>query len=119
MEHYKLGLAVAWEWIAALGREADQARLARSRRQPAGILGRGGTTMLIEHQHKPGEFDPGHCRDCARETDLLDHYHHVQHQERAFKEAHRWARQARRHATWALWSAGVGVLLAAIALLTG
>jgi hypothetical protein len=41
--------------------------------------------MLTEHQHKPGEFDPGHCRDCARETDLLDHYHHVQHQERAFK----------------------------------
>jgi hypothetical protein len=22
--------------------------------------------MLIEHQHKPGVFDPGHCRDCAR-----------------------------------------------------
>ena len=40
--------------------------------------------MLTEHQHKPGEFDPGHCRDCARETDLLDHYHHVQRQERAF-----------------------------------
>jgi hypothetical protein len=56
--------------------------------------------MLIEHQHKPGEFDPGHCRDCARETDLVDHYHHVQHQERTVKEAHRWARQARRTTTW-------------------
>jgi transposase len=75
--------------------------------------------MLTELQHKPGEFDPGHCRDCARETDLLDHYH-VQHQGQAFKQAHRWARQARRDdATWALWSAGVGVLLATIALRTG
>jgi hypothetical protein len=75
--------------------------------------------MLTEHRHKPGEFDPGHCRDCARETGLLDHYYHVQHQEQAFKQAYRWARQAHRHTTWALWSAGVGVLLAVIALLTG
>src|SRR5918995_3810065 len=118
MEHYEFGLAVAWERIAALRREADQARLARSR-QAAGILGRGGTTMLIEHQHRPGEFDPGRCRDCARETDLLDHYHHVQRQEQNLREAHRWARQARRHATWALGSSGVGLLLAAIALVTG
>jgi hypothetical protein len=75
--------------------------------------------MLTEHQHKPGEFDPGRCRDCARETDLLDHYHHVQHQEQTLKQAYRWARQAHRNTTWALWSAGVGVLLAAIALLMG
>jgi hypothetical protein len=75
--------------------------------------------MLIEHQHQPGVFDPGHCRDCARETDLLDHYHHVQRQERAFREAHQWARQARRDAGRALWSSGLGLLLAAIALLTG
>ena len=54
--------------------------------------------MLTEHLHKPGEFDPGHCRDCARETDLLDHYHHVQRQEQTVREAHRWACQARRHA---------------------
>jgi hypothetical protein len=74
--------------------------------------------MLLEHQHKPGEFDPGPCRDCARETDLLDHYHHVQHQEQAVKQAYRWARQARRHTTWALWTSSLGVLLAAIALLT-
>jgi hypothetical protein len=38
-------------------------------------------TMLIEHQHQPGVFDPGHCRDCARETDLLDHYHRIQREE--------------------------------------
>jgi hypothetical protein len=75
--------------------------------------------MLTEHQHKQGEFDPGHCRDCARETDLLDHCHRVQRQEQAFKEAYRWARQARRNTTWALWSAGLGLVLAAIALLTG
>jgi hypothetical protein len=75
--------------------------------------------MLTEHQHKPGEFDPGHCQDCARETDLLDHYHHVRRQELALNEAHRWARQGRRYAAWALWASGVGVLLAAIALLTG
>ena len=119
MEQYELGAAAARERIAALRREAADARLARSRRQAAGSPGRGGTSMLIEHQHQPGAFDPGHCRDCARETDLLDHYHHVQRQEQTLRQAHRWARQARRHAIWALWSAGVGVLLAAIALLTG
>jgi hypothetical protein len=75
--------------------------------------------MLIEHQHKPGVFDPGHCRDCARETDLLDHYWQVQREEQAFKETHRWARQARRHAIWALGSAGVGILLALVGLLAG
>jgi hypothetical protein len=119
MEQYELDAAAAWERIVAVQREATQARLAKSRRPAAASPGRGGTTMLTEHQHKPGEFDPGHCQDCARETDLLDHYHHVQRQEQAFKEAHRWARKARRDATWALWSAAIGILLAAIALLTG
>jgi hypothetical protein len=119
MDQYELGAAAARERIAALRREAADARLARSRRQAAGSSGRGGTSMLIEHQHQPGAFDPGHCRDCARETDLLDHYHHVQRQEQTLRQAHRWARQARRHATWALGSSGVGLLLAAIALVTG
>ena len=54
--------------------------------------------MLVEHAHPPGRF--------ARE-------------ERAFKEAHRWARRAQRHASWALWSSGTGILLAVLALLTG
>jgi hypothetical protein len=76
-------------------------------------------SMLIQHQHKPGVFDPRHCRDCGRQSDLLDHYHHVQRQEQAVREAHRWARQARRHAVWALWSPGVAILLAAVALLMG
>jgi hypothetical protein len=74
-------------------------------------------TMLIEHQHKPGGFDPGHCRDCARETDLLDHYHRIQREEQTVKQAHRWAWQARRNTIWGLWSSGIGILLAAIALL--
>jgi hypothetical protein len=75
--------------------------------------------MLTEHQHKPGVFDPGHCPGCARETDLLDHYWQVQRQEQALTQAHRWARQARCCATWALWSSGIGILLAAIALFMG
>jgi hypothetical protein len=117
MEQYELGVAAAWERIAALRREADHARLARSQWQVTPALRR--KTMLTEHLHKPGEFDPGHCRDCARETDLLDHYHHVQRQEQTVREAHRWAWQARRNTTWALCSAGIGILLAAIALVTG
>ena len=76
-------------------------------------------TLLIDHQHQPGVFDPGHCRNCAHEADLLDHYHRVQHEEHTVKQAHRWARQAHRNATWALWAFGIGLLLAAIALLTG
>jgi hypothetical protein len=75
--------------------------------------------MLIEHAHRPGDFDPGRCRDCARETDLLDHYYHVQRQRQALTQAHRWARQAHRHTIWALWSAGVGILVGLVALLTG
>jgi hypothetical protein len=74
--------------------------------------------MVIQHQHKPGSFDPGHCRGCAYEANLLDHYWQVQDEELAFREAHRWARRAHRHAIWALWSSGVGILLAAIALFT-
>jgi hypothetical protein len=54
-----------------------------------------------------------------RETGLLDHCRQVQREEQAFTEAHRWTGRAHRHAGWALWSAGIGVLLAAIALVTG
>jgi hypothetical protein len=75
--------------------------------------------MVIQHRHQPGRFDPGHCRGCAHEADLLDHYWQVQREELAFKEAHRWARRAHRQATWALWSCWVGMLLAVIAVVTG
>jgi hypothetical protein len=74
--------------------------------------------MVTQHQHKPGSFDPGHCRGCAHEADLLDHYWQVQRDEQAFKEARRWAWRAHRHASWALWSSGVGIVLAVIALFT-
>ena len=74
--------------------------------------------MVIQHQHRPGSFDPGHCRGCAHEADLLDHYWRVQREEQAFKEAHRWAYRADRRASWALWSSGIGMLLAVIAVVT-
>jgi hypothetical protein len=70
--------------------------------------------MVIQHHHQPGSFDPGHSRGCAHEADLLDHYWQVQREEQAFKQAHR----AHRHASWALWSSGVGMLLAVIAVVT-
>lgn len=83
------------------------------------VQGKGVMTMLTEHQHKPGMFDPGHCRSCGRETGLLNHYNRVQREEQTLKEAHWCARQARSYAVRALWSSGIGVLLAAIALLKG
>jgi hypothetical protein len=29
--------------------------------------------MVIQHRHQPGSFDPGHCRGCAHQADLLWH----------------------------------------------
>jgi hypothetical protein len=74
--------------------------------------------MVIQHRHRPGSFDPGHCRGCAHEADLLDHYWQVQREEEAFKGAQRWALRAYRWAVWALWSSGIGMLVAVIALIT-
>ena len=102
MEQYELGIAVALERIAALRREAPDARLARSRRQAGALPGSEGATMLAEHQHKPGAFDPGHCRDCARHVGLLDHQHRVQREPQVRSDAQGWARQARRDAVRAL-----------------
>jgi hypothetical protein len=53
-----------------------------------------------------------------RETDLLDHLRQVQRKEQV-PEAHQRTRWAHRHAGWVLWSAGIGLLLAVIALATG
>jgi hypothetical protein len=75
--------------------------------------------MLGQHHHEPGVFDAGHCRACARHAGLLDHYRRVQQEEAALGEAHAWARAARRHASVALWSSGVAILLAVVVLLTG
>jgi hypothetical protein len=74
--------------------------------------------MLIQHQHKPEEFDPGHCRTCARQAGLLDHYDHVQREETRLQQTRALARAARRYAIWALYSSGGSILLAAVALLT-
>jgi hypothetical protein len=74
--------------------------------------------MLIQHQHKPEEFDPGHCRTCARQAGLLDHYDRVQREETRLRQTRAWAHAARRYAIWALGSSGVGILLGAVALLT-
>jgi hypothetical protein len=119
MEQYELGVAVALERIAALRREADDARSARSRRRAATLPDPGGTTMLIEHQRKAGAFDPGRCRDCARQAGLLGHHHRVQRQQQVIWEAQGWARQAHSYAIRAIWAFGIGLLLAAIALVTG
>jgi alpha-beta hydrolase superfamily lysophospholipase len=77
--------------------------------------------MLTQHQHQhwPGRFDPGHCRACAHEAGLLDHYRRVQQEEDRLRTATRSARQARSYANWALWAASVGTVMAVIALLRG
>jgi hypothetical protein len=75
--------------------------------------------MPIKHAHPLGRFDPGHCRDCARETDLLGYYWQVQREEQTLNEANRSARLAHRYARWALWCSGIGIVLAVVALLTG
>jgi hypothetical protein len=74
--------------------------------------------MLIEHQHTPEEFDPGHCRACAGEAGLLDHYDRVRREEARLRQTGAWASAARRYALGALCASGGGILLAAVALLT-
>jgi hypothetical protein len=145
MDHYELGVALAVAHLAELHRQADRRRLAsRIPRRTAGrrgdrppgsphVLGRHGqaakraaaasgpgrateeAAMLVGHQNEPGVFDAGHCRACARQAGLLDHYRRVQQQEATLREAHAWARAARRHADVALWSSGAAILLAIIA----
>jgi hypothetical protein len=74
--------------------------------------------MLIQHQHKPEEFDPGHCPTCARQAGLLDHFDRVQREETRLRQTRAWACAARRDAIWALGSSGARILLATAALLT-
>jgi hypothetical protein len=73
--------------------------------------------MLVQHQHEPGVFDAGHCRACARQAGLLDHYNRVQAEEARLRRTVAYARAAHWYGLWALGSSGVGVLLAALALL--
>jgi hypothetical protein len=149
MDHYELGVALVVAHLAELHRQADRRCLAsripgrtadrRGDRAPESsrVLGRHGqaadravaaggpgrgteeAAMLVGHQHKPGLFDAGHCRACAHQAGLLDHYWQVQQQEAALRQAHGWARAARRRASVALWSSGAAILLAIVALLTG
>lgn len=93
--------------------------------RPAGAAVAGGpgpatteAATLLQHQHKPAEFDPGHCRACARQAGLLDHYDRVQREETRLRQTRAWARAARRYAIWALGSSGGSILLAAVALMT-
>jgi hypothetical protein len=74
--------------------------------------------MSIGHLHPPGVFDAGHCRSCAIQAGLLDHYQRVQAEEARLRRTVAYARAAHRSALWALGSSGVGVLLAVLALLT-
>ena len=74
--------------------------------------------MSIGHLHPPGVFDAGHCRACARQAGLLDHYDRMQGEEACRRRTVAYARAAHRYALWVLGSSGVGVLLAALGLLT-
>ena len=56
--------------------------------------------MLIGHDHRPGVFDAGHCRACARQAGLLDHYHRVQSEEARPRQTSAYAREAHRYALW-------------------
>ena len=75
--------------------------------------------MLTQHRHQPGRFDAGHCRARAHQAGLLDHYWRVQRAEESLRATARWARKARSLAILARGLSGVGVLLAASALLNG
>jgi hypothetical protein len=54
----------------------------------------------------------------ATQAGPLDYYRRVQQEEATLRQAHGWARAARRHATVALWTSGAAILLAVAALLT-
>jgi len=74
--------------------------------------------VLTAHHHPAELFDPGHCRSCARQAGLLDHYDRVQQEESRLRQTGVWARRAYRYASWALGASVVAVLLAVADLLT-
>jgi hypothetical protein len=75
--------------------------------------------MRIEHDDPPSLFDPDHCRPSARQAGLLDHYHRVQHKGARLRQSQASAAASRRHATWALGSFGVWILLTLLPVLSG
>jgi hypothetical protein len=76
-----------------------------------------GTIVIAEHQHKADGFDPDHCRACAVDAGLLDHYERVQLHESALVAARRLASQAQRYAIVTMWLSGLALVVALIALL--
>jgi hypothetical protein len=73
-------------------------------------------------QHQLGvAFAAAHLAELRRRADrrrVASSNRRVQ-QEAALRQAHRWARAARRRVSVALWSSGAAILLAAVALLRG
>jgi hypothetical protein len=103
------------------GRAADWAGSGRGAVAAASGPGPAATEAAIlgHNHHEPGMFDAGHCRACAHQAGLLDHYRRVRQEEARLQETREWAGMARRYASVALWSSGAALLLAVIALLTG
>jgi hypothetical protein len=67
-------------------------------------------------------FAAAHLAELRRQAGrrrLASRNRRMQQEEGTLREAHGWARAARRRASVALWSSGAAILLAAIALLTG
>jgi hypothetical protein len=74
-------------------------------------------------QHELGvAFAAAHLAELGRKADrrrLASRNRRMQHEEAALRQAHGWARAARRRASVALWSAGAAILLAIVAPLSG
>jgi hypothetical protein len=67
-------------------------------------------------------FAAAHLAELHGQADrrrLASRNRRVQQEEATLREAHGWARAARRRASVALWSSGAAILLAVVALLAG
>jgi hypothetical protein len=67
-------------------------------------------------------FAATHLAELRHQADqrrLASHNRRVQQEETTLREAHGWARAARRRTGVALWSSAAAILLAVVALLTG
>jgi len=113
----ELGGAAGWERFADLRRQADHARSSGPRRHAAG--------SQAEEEHRAGHapalarvVDPGHCRDRAPRPTWWTTAGRCNARSRAQGRPSRGpAGPPRRRLR--LWSAGLGILVAAVALLAG
>jgi hypothetical protein len=67
-------------------------------------------------------FAAAHLAELHAQADrrrLASRNRRVQQEEATLREAHRWALEARRRTSVALWSSGAAILLAIVALLAG